>query len=359
MSLRTEILSSDDEIARIAPAWDALAAEFGSPINSSLWCRHALRHAHGPVDKPHVVVVWNGDQLSGIAPLIVANRKGGRRIEIIGTKTLYEPVTVLAKSEVVAQALVNAVVALKLPVTLTRLAESEFNNVFLQAARRGGLVVCPAASGSPFVDLSVGWDSYYQGLPSRLKNVIRRGNKQLAKLAKTEFEFIKPDARNVTASLQTAFEVEQRSWKGKAGSAVLLRPDLRGFFFSYAAELAERGGLLVSFLRLDGAPIAMQVANISHGAYWQLKIGYDEQYAKQLAGLQLQLETIKWTAERGYRRYEFLGSAEPWIREWTGGVHSYTTMLFYPWNPAGLGALLVDNAARVRGKLARYWQRGS
>ena len=359
MSLRTDILSSDDEIARIAPAWDALAAEFGSPINSSLWCRHALRHAHGLADKPHIIAVWNREQLSAIAPLIVANRPSGARVEIIGTKTLYEPVIVLANSTVAAQALASAALALKRPFTLTRLAASEFNNVFLQAARGAGLVVCPAASGSPFVDLSAGWDSYYQGLPSRLKNVIRRGAKQLAKLAKAEFEFIKPDASNVAALLQTAFEVEQRSWKGKAGSAVLLRPDLRGFFFSYAAQLAMRGELLVSFLRLDGAPIAMQVANVSHGAYWQLKIGYDERYAKQLAGLQLQLETIKWTGEQGYLRYEFLGSTEPWIREWTGGVHSYSTMLFYPWNPAGLVALLVDNAARVRGKLARYWQRCS
>ena len=99
----------------------------------------------------------------------------------------------------------------------------------------------------------------------------------------------------------------------------------------------------------------MQVANISHGAYWQLKIGYDERYAKQLVGLQLQLQTIEWTGQQGYQRYEFLGTAEPWIREWTGSVHSYSTVLFYPLNAAGFSALLLDGAGGVRRKLTRYF----
>ena len=353
--MRTEVVSSDDEIARIAPAWDAFAAEFGSPINSAVWHRHALRHAHGPADRPHIVTVWRNERLTAIAPLILAQRTAGRRVEIIGAETLFEPSAVLANSVSAAEALVSAVLATGRPVKLTRQAATAFNKVFSQTARRSGMVLCPAASGSPFVDLSGGWEGYYQGLSSRLKNVIRRGGKQLSKFAKVEFEFIKPDASNVSPLLQTAFEVEQRSWKGKAGSAVLLRPDLRGFFFSYAAELATRGELLVSFLRLEGEPIAMQVANISHGAYWQLKIGYDERYAKQLVGLQLQLQTIEWTGQQGYQRYEFLGTAEPWIREWTGSVHSYSTVLFYPLNAAGFSALLLDGAGGVRRKLTRYF----
>lgn len=357
MTVRTEVVSSEDQIARVAPAWDALAAEFGSPINAASWHRQALRHAHRPADTPHIITVWQNERLTAIAPLVLATRPAGRRIEVIGSETLFEPGAVLASSVPAAEALVSAVLATGRPVTLTRIAATAFNEVFLQAARRSGVVVCRTASGSPFVDLSGGWESYYQRLPSRLKNVIRRGHKQLSKGAKVEFEFIRPDASNVSLVLQTAFEVEQRSWKGRAGSAVLMRPELRAFFFSYAAELAARGELLVSFLRLEGEPIAMQVANIGHGAYWQLKIGYDERWAKQLIGLQLQLETIKWTSQQGHQRYEFLGTSEAWIREWTGSEHPYSTVMFYPRNVAGCRALVLDSAARVRRKLAQYWQR--
>ena len=351
MSLRTEVLTSDADIARIAPAWDALAATFGSPINSSVWHRHAIRHAHGPADTPHVVTVWQNERLIAIAPLVLAKRTAGRRLEIAGASTLFEPGAMLADSALAAETLVSELLAVGRPVTLTRLAATEFTTLFLQAARRAGTVITPVASGSPFVDLSAGWESYYEGLPGRLRNVIRRGGKQLAKLGEVDFAFVKPDASNVSRLLQAAFEVEQRSWKGKAGSAVLLRPDLRSFFFSYGAELAARNELLVSFLRLKDEPVAMQVANISHGAYWQLKIGYDERYAKQLVGLQLQLETIKWTAQQGYGRYEFLGTAQPWIQEWTSTVHACCTVTFYPRNVAGYRALLVDNGSRLHRRL--------
>ena len=125
--MRTEVVSSDDEIARIAPAWDAFAAEFGSPINSAVWHRHALRHAHGPADRPHIVTVWRNERLTAIAPLILAQRTAGRRVEIIGAETLFEPSAVLANSVSAAEALVSAVLATGRPVKLTRLAATAFN----------------------------------------------------------------------------------------------------------------------------------------------------------------------------------------------------------------------------------------
>jgi CelD/BcsL family acetyltransferase involved in cellulose biosynthesis len=354
-TLQLQVLSSRQDIALIVDAWEQLAATAGSPMYAAGWYINALRHVHPNSDQPHVIAIWDKRQLVGIAPLILVQGSHGRRYEIIGAKVLYEPTAMLTANENAAELLAHEVASLRHPTVLTRLiGKSAFNEAFERRARRAGVVVSPSASGSPYVDLAGDWDHYYQGLPSRLKNVIRRGFKQLSKAGTVEFEFLRPRSDEVADLLQQAFAVEMRSWKGRAGSAVLLKSELRDFFFAYAAQVAAQGQLVVSFLRLNGAPIAMQVANLSHQAYWQLKIGYDEAYAKQLAGLQLQLETIKWTRQQNCHRYEFLGTAEPWIREWTSSVHFYRTLVFYPFNLSGIGAFLRDNAARVWNRLARY-----
>lgn len=355
MALRLKVLSSAEEISQVCSDWEALAATSKHPMNGPAWFGSASRFAHAPSDQLHVITLWDQENLAGLAPLILTHGPTGRRYEIIGSRVLYEPAAMLARSDEVAAQLARAVTTLKHPVVLTRIAAAHpFNDSFLRCARRAGLVLLPPASGSPHVQLSPGWDAYYESLPSRLKNVIRRGHRQLCKSGQVEFQFVQPEAAQAAGLLQQAFEVELRSWKGRSGSAVLLRPDLHGFFFHYAEGLARRGELLVSFMRLDGVPVAMQVANISFGAYWQLKIGYDERYAKQLVGLQLQMETIKWSCQQGLHSYEFLGTAERWLQEWTSTVHAYRTMYFYPFNRRGLGALLRDNIARVRGRLMRH-----
>jgi CelD/BcsL family acetyltransferase involved in cellulose biosynthesis len=355
MSFRLEVLSSAADLKRIEAAWASLLG--GSPLvtNTVPWYANACAHVHAAAsERPHVIALWRAERLDAIAPLILSSKSGVRRYELIGTRTLYEPTAIAARDDEAASRLAGAIAGLKHPVVLTRLnAGDVFNDLFLSSARRRGLVFAREASGCPYVDLHAGWTAYYDALPSRLKNVIRRGQRHLERSHQREIQFLRPSPSEVGGVLQEAFDIELRSWKRRSGSAVLLRPDLRDFFFRYGEELSRRGELLVAFLRCDGAAVAMQVANVSSCAYWQLKIGYDEMHAKELVGLQLQLETIKWAFEHGLARYEFLGTAEPWIREWTQAEHRYTTLLYYPSSLYGLGTFVRDNFDRLRARLAR------
>lgn len=352
------ICSSLEELEAIGSEWEALAAALGRPLDAPLWHGCAYRYVHSASERLHVVTLWSADRLVGIAPLVLTGGSGRPRFEIIGSRALYEPANILAASAEAAAQLVDALTSLEHPLLLTRIAEGGvFTELFQRRARANGFVMQPSASGTPYIELGGGWESYYASLPSRLKNVIRRGERQLKKSGSVTCQFIRPGTDEIDALLERAFRIESRSWKGRAGSAVLSRPDLRNFFFAYGRRLAARHELLVAFLHLDGEPVAMQFANISGNAYWQLKIGYDEQYAKQLIGLQLQMAVIRWSFEQGLQRYEFLGTAQPWIREWTGVVRPYRTLLFYPRNLAGMRALLADSFARLRGKLTGSWSR--
>jgi CelD/BcsL family acetyltransferase involved in cellulose biosynthesis len=351
MSYRTEIIDSLADAERIVPAWRSLASVNGYPMDDPCWQRIAAQFVHPADDRLCLLTVWDDEQLVALAPLMLSVKWYGSHYELIGTKVLYEPASVLARDRGAAQRIATALVSLRRPIVLTRVAPGEFTNAIVEEARGHGWLLLPTASGSPFIDLTSGWTPYHQGLPSRIRNVVRRGERQLARLGQVEFSFDTLAAENTQRLLQEAFEVELHSWKGRAGSAVLMRSDLRDFFFHYVPEIAESGEALVSSLRLDGVPIATQVANTSRRAYWQLKIGYDDRYAKYLPGMILLMQTIKWSCEAGLERYEFLGTFEPWIREWTSDAHPYMTMLFYPFNLRGAGGLLRDSAMRLRDKL--------
>jgi CelD/BcsL family acetyltransferase involved in cellulose biosynthesis len=199
------------------------------------------------------------------------------------------------------------------------------------------------------VKLSGGnWDAYHAGLTSHTRSELRRRQRKLRELGEVGVQFVLPTEAEASALLHEAFEVEAKSWKGRAGSAILQRNDLREFFTNYGLESARRGELHISMLRLDGKAIAMHVATVDGRFYRQLKIGYDEQYSKYSPGLQLLLETVRWSFERGLQTHEMLGSEEAWSREWASGVHRCTNTMFYPFSARGVVGLLRDGLARVR-----------
>ena len=90
-----------------------------------------------------------------------------------------------------------------------------------------------------------------------------------------------------------AMRVEAASWKGRGGSAMLTNPRLSGFFLQLAQRLARQGSLRVCFLRLNGAPIAMQIGVVHAGRWWVLKIGYDERWAEHSPGIQLMWDVLR------------------------------------------------------------------
>src|SRR5690606_38126482 len=121
--------------------------------------------------------------------------------------------------------------------------------------------------------------------------------------------------------------VELNSWKGRAGSAVLQRPELREFFFHYGQDCAAAGELVIATLRFNGQAIAAHVANTARRSYRQLKIAYDDRHAKYLPGLQLLLATLRWSFEQKLQAYEFMGVQERWIGDWTDRVRVHQSVL--------------------------------
>ncbi len=89
-----------------------------------------------------------------------------------------------------------------------------------------------------------------------------------------------PPVDAVEPLLFAGFEVEDRSWKGRSGTSVLRTPGMYGYFVRQAEELALRRCLDLSFVELDGRPIAFLYGYRGKGVLFAHKIGYDPQYAQ-------------------------------------------------------------------------------
>jgi CelD/BcsL family acetyltransferase involved in cellulose biosynthesis len=204
------------------------------------------------------------------------------------------------------------------------------------------------AGSCPVIEID---DDPEAALSKRHRQDLRRAGRRAAAFGDVSVEVHEPTPGDVDELLDVALQIEARSWKGRAGTALAVDQRRERFYRAYCAHAAESAILRVAFLRLGDEPAAMQIAVERAGALWLLKIGYDERFSTASPGQLLMLETLRWAADRGLERYEFLGAARDWTRAWTRTEWSCTTVMAYPANPRGAAALAVDGARWARARI--------
>jgi hypothetical protein len=90
-----------------------------------------------------------------------------------------------------------------------------------------------------------------------------------------------------------AFQIEDRSWKGAAGSSVLRAPGMFALLVQQAEQLARWGQLELHFLQCGGRPIAFAYGSSAKGIYHSCKIGYDPDYAPFSPGQVLRYQMLE------------------------------------------------------------------
>lgn len=342
MSDGIEVINGLDDFEALEDAWADLGPQrFGPLVSHDWWICAARAFAL----RLHVVVVKRHGRLAAVAPLCRVNRRGIDRLELLGARELFEPAQLPAVDAEALDVLCRAVARQGMPLCLRRIEAGDA--CVTSFAQCGSLRVLPGPS-TLFVPPGTAWPDFC----GSLKNYKYR-HRKLEAMGAVNFEVLSPAQDQVAPLLDELFRVENSGWKGRRGSALARNHALGGFMRLFASRLAKRGELRMARLTCGGEPAALRLCAEQDRRFWGIKMGYDEKFAAGSPGYIGHVDLMRHALERQGYGFECLGIAEEWQRQWRMQERRYDAVYFYPNNPRGIAAYLVDSAMSLGGALLR------
>jgi CelD/BcsL family acetyltransferase involved in cellulose biosynthesis len=327
-----EIIETHDSFERIAQDWEDLAERTGAPPFLRPGWMQAWWGAFGS-GSLEVVAVRRDGRIVGVVPL----RRRGRVLES-ATNWHTPEFGAVAEDEQAVKALMVAVFGRR-----PRRASLWFlnpDNGEVRASRQAA-----AAAGyrstfhrlerPPYVSIDASWSEFEKSVSTKVRSDLRRRWRLLEKEGSRVME-VADGRENLDILLQEGFRIEGSGWKDRAGTAVASQPDTLHFYTEVARWLAERGWLRLSFLRIDGRPIAFQYGIEQGGVHYLLKGGYDPAYKRFSPAKLLIHASLERAFSQGLTRFDFGGSEEIFKLVWTNGHRELVHYQGFAPSPLGL-----------------------
>jgi CelD/BcsL family acetyltransferase involved in cellulose biosynthesis len=154
---------------------------------------------------------------------------------------------------------------------------------------------------------------------------------------------------DVDKLVRTAFEVEDRSWKGAEGTSVLKNDGMLPFFQRQARLLAAQGQLEIVMLEHEGTPIASIYVWAAKGIRFTAKVGYDEAFRAFGPGQYLMMRYLeRLHADPDCRVVDYWGPLMQWSLDWSTRVYTTARLVAAPPRLHSRGLLYAYSRLRRR-----------
>jgi CelD/BcsL family acetyltransferase involved in cellulose biosynthesis len=350
--VNVRIVEGLDGVNALRTAWEGLESSAVSPMQQFIWtqaCASTLTRE----SELRIVVLEDAGKPIAFAPLI--QRQGKPFLEILGMAELYEPTDFIYSHSDALIPLARELADLGIPLHLRRIpAESPMPDALKKGFRGKGPLFRRVDNSWPWIPLHAGWAEPETQLNSKRRSHLHRIRRIASEFGTVTSEVLTPEPTNLNRLIDEAFAIEAAGWKGETGTA-LAKDAFRGAFFRrYAAAACEKGILRLSFLRINGQAVAMQMGVESCGGIWLLKIGYDDRFARCSPGNLLVRETLHYAAMRGLKALHFLGVVEHWTQQWTEDEKACVVIRAYPLGFRGATVLASDIVKSAWQKLGHH-----
>jgi CelD/BcsL family acetyltransferase involved in cellulose biosynthesis len=200
------------------------------------------------------------------------------------------------------------------------------------------------------VEPAADWAAFEARLSGDFRRSRRRHAKRLCDAGPTELRIVTPQSLDeIDALVHDGFAVEDRSWKGAAGTSVLKNDGMLAFFQRQSRLLADKRQLELVFLVHDRQPIAFAYVWRAKGTRFVAKIGYDERF-KSLGPGQTMIYLLmqRSYAESDCPLVDFWGSLQPWSAEWATRTYPIGRLVIAPPRLASRGLMFAYRRLRKR-----------
>jgi hypothetical protein len=191
-------------------------------------------------------------------------------------------------------------------------ADNPTFNSILNAFRRAGMVADTYFCFGNW-HLKVGdrsYHEYFESLPSKLKNTLKRKSKQLHDANRLRIEIISNDGHGDLQKAISAYEtIYHSSWK---------KPEpYPSFIPSLIHTCATQGWLRMGLAYVDEKPAAAQIWIVSNGIASIYKLAYDEEFIKFSIGSILTARLMQHVIDIDrVREVDYLTGDDPYKRDW-------------------------------------------
>jgi CelD/BcsL family acetyltransferase involved in cellulose biosynthesis len=343
------------------PAWDDLwrRSAVAMPIARAEPIAQYVEQ-FGPSDAIHALAVESDGQLVAALPLVA-----GRVMRLAQALTLpANPLTWAgdllldsAAGDEVLTALVGAI--RRLPQAVLWLdgvtLDAPHWRRFLAALEAADLPhVCRESFRAGQVTISHDWDALCGAWSANHRRHLKQMERRAEKDGGVELVVYRDLSADACETLvRQGFAIEDRSWKGAAGTSVLKTPGILEYYVRQAREMAAAGQLQLSFLVFRGQPIAFEYGWNAKGVYFSPKVGYDEAFAQLTPGQMLRYRLLeRFSADPEQTTFDFCGPLCDATRKWITGSYPISRMVASTGRLSGRLFLQAYRLRRAKAKMA-------
>lgn len=354
-ALTIEIVRDAERFAALSNAWDRLAEHTGTPLARHAWYSVALAALQQHLFELSVVLVWDGALLVAAAPLILDKSLSSARLSPIDG-FIGEPFRLLYRDPEALQMLGKACAALHRPILFRRLESSEADLALLSSALSSNAACyCKPRHASTTIRLPGSFEAFEATMSTSRRSTMRRKwRAALRDHGDIVAEFITPEPENVANQLARIEAIEGSGWKQRSGTALAADRRMGRFVAQLANSFAQDRLLVLAYLKIGGRDAACRLILQQQSGWFEIKIGFDEEFARFSPGVLMMHETLREACRTGIASYSFLGLQEGWQDHWPHEVNDDFRLATYPLRPSGAIALIADGWQAASSFIRRF-----
>jgi len=321
-----EVIHNINEWKVMQPRWNALVEQSISP--SVFLTYEYLSAAWTTLSQKsllHILIINNGNNLLGIAPLKITLRK----VCGIQTKTV-ESLNALEKDFFIVlnnEHLFYEALAKYLYKNTHLWHKIEFSHIqsdhpFLEVFRntfsscRGIILEEKENLVHTCVNISTTWEDYFLKLKPKFIKKLRNSVKDLcAHDTPRVIKISSPD--KILEYLKLYVELEERSWKSNMKSGINRTEETFNTYRAILEACAEKGWTEMTFLAVGSQLIAGGIHTIYKDDFVYLQTVYDHDLNRYNPGSLLMTINVQRAFEKGLKTIHFMGNYQEYKRNWS------------------------------------------
>jgi CelD/BcsL family acetyltransferase involved in cellulose biosynthesis len=339
--MTVDVVTRREELPAISARWDELAHcdPRDGFFRTSSWYQAWIEHIR-PDAEPFVVIVRDGEQIVGLAPLCrLVYRDLGFRMKAIAW----------AGREVVSGDFLDFISendrrSEVIPAILTFLrdAQSQWGILVMgELLKDGDSLRAFEDLGQrhniptrlqedrlcPYIALPATFDEFLNGMSSSMRYHVRRRMREIEKKGARLEVFSQP--QDIAANLDHLFRMHLARWKRDNQPGTFGRKGFAEFLQHICTNPPAGAGCQLYQLTHDGTPFAALLMFYfgQSALYYQAGWDPDSPLVAASPGVVVMAHSIRDAIERGFRYYEFLRGDEAYKLRWTKTYRETTTML--------------------------------